>query len=54
MIYIIDEFVLFLLNPFGMLVAMGSLLYIEKMIFKSIKSDIRYNGVVQLKIKQIA
>ena len=53
MIYIIDELVLFLINPFGMLIIFASLLYAEKIIIKNLKDSGGYNNAVRVKIREI-
>ena len=52
MIYIIDEFVLFLMNPFGMFILFASFLYAEKNIIKNLK-DAGYGHAVHVKIREI-
>jgi len=53
MIYIIDELVLLLVNPFGMFLVMASLLYAEKTLIQNLKNNSEYNRAVHVKIREI-
>ena len=53
MIYIIDELILFSINPFGTFVVMASFLCAEIIIIKSIKDDLLRNNTTRLKIKRV-
>ena len=53
MIYIIDEFILFLINPFGTFTVIVLLLFVERIIINSIKSDMLHNGARRVRIRQI-
>lgn len=48
-----SNFILLLINPLGLFMIMASLLYLEKIIIKSIKDGGPYNHAIRLKIREI-